>query len=63
MTTMTTAISPAKAIHETSRLSQALLHESFMSKLWLSFKIEICNLIKNILLNFFNSTKIDYLTA
>ena len=61
--TMTTAILGAKGIHKTSRFSQALLHESFMSKWWLSFKIETWNFIKNELLKFFNSTKIDYLPA
>jgi len=43
MTIMTTAMLAAKGIHETSIFSQALLHESFMSKWWLSFKIETWN--------------------
>ena len=50
MTTMTTATLAAKGIHKTSRFSQALLHESFTNKLWLSFKIETWNFIKNKLL-------------
>ena len=58
--TMTTAISAVKAIHKTSRFSQALLHESFTSKWWLSFKIETWNFIKNKVLKYFNSTKIEY---
>jgi len=37
----------AKGIHKASRFSQALFHESFMSKWWLSFKIETWNFIKN----------------
>jgi len=45
--TMTTAILAAKGIlHKTTRSSQALLHESFTSKWWLSFKIETWNFIK-----------------
>jgi len=61
---MTTAILAAKGIlHKTSRFSQALLHESFMSSWWLSFKIETWNFIKNKLLKFFNSTKMDYAFA
>jgi len=58
MTTMTTAMLTAKGIHKTSRFSQALLHESFISKWWLSSKIETWN-FENELLKFFNSTKID----
>jgi len=63
MTTMTTAILPANGIHKTSRYSQALLHESFTSKWWLSCKIKTWNFIKNKLFNFFNSTKMDYIFA
>jgi len=61
--TMTTAILAAKGIHKTSRSSQALLHESFTTKWWLSFKIEAWKCIKNKLLKFFNSTKMDYVFA
>jgi len=61
--TMTTAISAVKAIHKTSRFSQALLHESFTSKWWLSFKIETWNFIKNKVLKYFNSTKMDCVFA
>jgi len=43
---MTTAILSAKDIHKTLRFAQALLHESFTSKWWLSFKIETWNFIK-----------------
>jgi len=39
------------------------LHESFTSKWWLSFKIETWNFIKNKLLKYFNSTKMDYVFA
>jgi len=60
MTTMTTAMLAAKGKHKTSRFSQALLHESFTSKWWLSFKIETWNFIENKLLQFFNSTKMNY---
>jgi len=60
MATMATATLAAKGIHKTSRFSQALLHEGFTSKWWLSFEIETWNFIKNNLLKFFNSTKMDY---
>ena len=63
LTTMTTAILAAKGIHKTSRFSQALLHEGFTSKRWLSFKTETWNFIKCKLLTFFNSTKMDYVFA
>jgi len=59
MTTMTTAILATKGIHKASRFSQALLHDSFTSKWWLSFKIETWNFIKNKLLKFINATKKD----
>jgi len=59
MTTMRTAILVAKGKHKTSRFSQALLHEGFTSKWWRSFKIETWNVIKNNLLKFFSSTKMD----
>jgi len=59
MTTMRTAILVAKGKHKTSRFSQALLHEGFTSKWWRSFKIETWNFIKNNLLKFFSSTKMD----
>jgi len=39
------------------------LHESFSSKWWLSFKIETWNFIKNKVLKFINSTKMDYVFA
>jgi len=58
--TMTTALLAAKVIHKRSRFSQALLHESFSSKWWLSSKVETWNFTKYKLLNFFNSTKMDY---
>ena len=60
---MTTAILATKGIYKTSRFSQALLHESFTSKWWLSFKIETWNFIKNKLLKYFNSTKMDCVFA
>jgi len=56
---MTTAMLAAKGIHKTARFSQALLHESFTSKWWLSFKIEAWNFIEDELLKFFSPTKID----
>jgi len=39
-------------MHKTSRYSQALLHERFTNKWWLSLKIETWNFIKNKLLQF-----------
>jgi len=60
---MTVAMSAAKTRHKTSRFSQALLHESFTSKWWLSFKIETWKFIENKLLKYFNSTKMDYVFA
>ena len=63
MTTVTTAMLTAKGTHKTSRFLQALLHESFTSKWWLLFKIETWNFIKNKLLKYFNSTKMDYVFA
>jgi len=45
--TMTTAVLAAKGMHKMLRFSQALLHESFTSKWWLSFKIETWKFIKN----------------
>jgi len=62
MTTMTTAILAAKGIHKTSRFSQALLHESFSSKWWLSFKIETWNFIKKTL-KIFQFNEMDYVFA
>jgi len=62
LTTMTTAIL-AEGMHKTLRFSPALLHEGFTSKWWLSFKIETWNFIKNELLKFFNSTKMDNVFA
>jgi len=63
MTTMTAAILAANGIRKTLRFSQALLHESFTSKWWLSFKIETWNFIKKKLLKFFNSTRMDCVFA
>jgi len=60
---MTTAISAAKTIYKKSTFSQALLHESFATKWWLSFKIETWNFIKNKLLKFLCSTKMNYVFA
>jgi len=60
---MAATMTTAKGIHKTSRFSQGLLHESFTSKWWLSFKIETWNFIKNKLLKFFNSTKMDCVFA
>jgi len=63
MTTMTISILAEKGMHKTSRFSQALLHESFTNKWWLSFKIEAWKCIKNKPLKFFNSTKMNYVFA
>jgi len=62
MTTMTTAILAAKGIHKTSRFSQALLHESFSSKWWLSFKTETWNFIKKTF-KIFQFNEMDYVFA